>query len=250
MYRWVGRNVWNWSAGSCHYRGYTSYGHVIIERHWTSVFLRHSLGSEHLFCGRSRLISKSWIRINSYLDWCPCDGMDIDVLMHSWCVSGRSCCLCCSAIETAADLLWKESWAEGLFGLSGYTAAGSTVWQNWIRMWIPLPAAGRPSLKAPSLLQSEVQTWTLWVCVALGLFTVPGWGPCYSSSATMFLWEVPLCFNGIFRRWNQRGELWVASASASVTSSSEGLLGWRIPSRYNTNHLYLAEFISSAEMRS
>lgn len=56
--------------------------------------------------------------------------MDIDVLIYSWYISGRSCCSCCSAIETAADLLWKKSWAEGLLGLSGYTAAGSTVWQK------------------------------------------------------------------------------------------------------------------------
>lgn len=118
------------------------------------------------------------------------------------------------------------------------------------QLWIPLPAAAKPPLQAPSVLQSEVQTWTFWVCVALGLFTGPGWGLCYCLSATLFLWEVPLCFNGVFRRWKQRIELWVASASASVTSSSGGLLGWRIPSRYNTNYLYLTVFISSAEMRS
>lgn len=100
------------------------------------------------------------------------------------------------------------------------------------QLLIPLPAAARPPLKAPSLLQSEVQTWTLWVCVVLGLFTVPGWDPCCCLSVFMSLWEVQLCFNSVFRKWKQRGQLWVASVSASVTASCEGLLGWRIPSRY------------------
>lgn len=188
-YRWVGRNVWNWSAGSCHYRGYTSYGHVIIERHCTSVFLRCSLGSEHLFYGRSRLISKSWIRINSYLDQCPWDRMDTELvhirqelLFVLQC--DRNCCR--PAVEE--ELGWRVARPLRLHSLAES------------QLWIPLPAAAKPPLKAPSVLQSEVQTWTFWVCVALGLFTGPGWGLCYCLSATMFLWEVPLCFNGVFRR--------------------------------------------------
>lgn len=133
----------------------------------------------------------------------------------------RKCCL----PAVVEELGWRVPQPPWVHSCWLYSLAES-------QLLIPLPAAARPPLKAPSLLQSEVQMWTLWVCVALGLFTVPGWGPCCCWSGTTCLWEVQLCFNSIFGKWKQRGEQWLASVSASVTASCEGLVGWRIPSRY------------------
>lgn len=110
----------------------------------------------------------------------------------------------------AEELGWRVAWPPWVASHWLHSLAGR-------QLLMPLPAAARPPLKGPSLLQSKVQTWTLWIYVALGLFPVPGWGPCCCLSGIVSLWEVQLCFNTVF--WKQRGELWVGSDSASATAS-------------------------------
>lgn len=158
--------------------------------------------------------------------------MDMEVLTQSWCTWGGRWELL-FMLQGDRNHWWSAGAEELGWRVTGLEGCLARHWLHSLagsQLLMPLPAAARPPLKAPSLLQSKVQTWTLRICVALGLFTVPGWDPGCCLSGIVSLWKVQLCFTTIF--WKQRGELWVGSDSAFVTASCEGLLGRKIPSRH------------------
>lgn len=212
----VGRDGWNWSTGSCHYRD-TPDMVMSLERH-TGGRIMDKADWFLITDKNKQFLGSVSLRWNEH----GCANVELAHVRREllFMLQGdRNHCRPAGAEE----LGWRVAGPPWVPSRWLHSLAGS-------QLLMPPPAAARPPLKAPSLLQSKVQTWTLWICVALGLFTVPGWGPCCCLSGIVSLWEVQLCFNTVL--WKPRGELWVGSGSASVTASCDGLLGWRIPSRH------------------
>lgn len=173
--------------------------------------------------------------------------MDIEVLVQSWCTSGRSCCSCCSAIETVANLLWYKSWAEGLLSLPEYAVAGSTVWQK-VNCWLLcLQLAGLPSrlpLYRKAKRKHELCESVLPLAFSQFLdefHAAVCLGPCPSGRCN--------CASAAYLENRNKGES--CGLFQPLLPSLPAVRDyWDGQSLLGINCLYLTEFINSAETRS